>query len=549
MRTLSLILLLVGCTADDTDTEVVGPGTDETDSDSDSDTDTDDTDCVEVSVYVDADDDGWGDPDRMRMACEPDDGEVLQTGDCNDEEPAINPGEVEVCGDGLDNDCDGGAPDCRYEGDLDLYDHVSSLVDSRTDSAFGTAVALVPDLDGDGRAELLVGRPGDDRYRPGNGWAGVYAGLGRDVSSAEPIISFRRRKDNENLGAAVLGLHLGRGQEPDLVIAAPRAFRGDTEDVGAVHLIFDVTAGSEVDLGNNPGPVYTGSDRKDQAGRTLAAPGDVNGDGTVDLAISATQPTGDKPGRVYLVDGEGGKLADEAFTTVVGGSMFQRMGEILGAVGDTDGDGRGEIVAGAGSRTGATTRLWWFTSPASGTVQAEDAAAILDGGTTVTLQQGVVDGAGDVNDDGYDDVWVGAPAFADPGDQEGAVYLFHGPLEQGWSLDTADAVVSGTDVRQHLGSVVTGAGDLDSDGLPDLLAVTSPSSGIGEIVVVYGGISGSIDAPDARLVGDRSIRRLGQAADAGADLDGDGYLDAVFGAPGFLGDDGQVEILWGRIGY
>ncbi|MFK7930609.1 MAG: MopE-related protein, partial [Myxococcota bacterium] len=457
MRTLTLILALVACAGDDAETDTGSPWTDLTDSTDDTDTDTDtDTDCEEVEVFDDSDGDGWGDPETLTMACEPDEDQVLRGEDCDDTEGTTNPDADEVCGDGVDNNCDGGAPSCRLQGELQIGDHASIHTDSESGEGFGTSVAIVPDVDGDGRADLLIGRPGDNRYRPGNGWVGLYTGVGRDVSSMTPVITFRRRRDNENLGAGVLGLHLDGNTQTDLVLAAPRARRGSVLDVGAVHVIYDVKAGAEIELESNPGALFTGSDNKDQAGATLAAPGDVDGDGVIDLAISAVQPTGDKPGRVYLVNGSGGRLEDVAQTELVGPATHNRMGDILAAAGDTDGDGLGEVVVGAASRSAPTVTLWWYADPAEGVVQTAGASASLDGGTLMTLQAGVVDGAGDVNDDGYDDLWVGAPAFADSGDKEGAVYLFHGPITAGWALDDADAVVSGTSKNEHLGSTVTG---------------------------------------------------------------------------------------------
>jgi len=346
-----------------------------------------------------------------------------------------------------------------------------------------------------------------------------------------------------------LGLHLDGNTQTDLVLAAPRARRGSVLDVGAVHVIYDVQPGAEIELESTPGAVFTGSENKDQAGATIAAPGDVDGDGVIDLAISAVQPTGNKPGRVYLVNGSGGRLEDEAQTEMVGPATHNRMGDILAAAGDTDGDGVAEVVIGAASRTAPTVTLWWYADPADGVVQTDAASASLDGGTLVTLQAGVVDGAGDVNDDGYDDVWVGAPAFGDfGGDQEGAVYLFHGPISTDWALDSADAVVSGTAAGDHLGSSVTGGGDLDSDGIPDLIASADAGPGKEQIVVVYGGFTGSVDAPDATLGTDGGLRRLGQSLDAGGDIDGDGYLDAVFGAPGYTGDPASIAVLWGQTG-
>ncbi|MFK7928341.1 MAG: hypothetical protein AB8H79_09130, partial [Myxococcota bacterium] len=85
-------------------------------------------------------------------------------------------------------------------------------------------------------------------------------------------------------------------------------------------------------------------------------------------------------------------------------------------------------------------------------------------------------------------------------------------------------------------------------GIPDLIAGANSGPGKEQIVVVYGGFTGRIDAPDARLGTDGSLRRLGQSLDAGGDIDGDGFHDAIFGAPGYTGDDASIVLLWGQIG-
>ena len=533
MRLVPLLVLLAACPPGADDTSESDPvdtgGTDLTD-------DTDDP-CDEVAWYDDADEDGYGDPATEFMACEGEADQVRDGTDCDDSLPDVNPGELEVCNDGLDNDCDGAAPACRPEGVTPLIDHATVLVDTEEGEAYGTSVALVHDTDGDGRADILVGRPLDDRYRPGNGWVGLYTDVS-DLSTATPRSFFRLRLDNENLGAALVGPgDLDGDGDGDLVLAAPRVADGGSEDVGAVFLLTSPVPEGFVDLSAEPGVMLRGSGRKDQAGRTLAAPGDLDGDGNAEVAVGAPQPTGDKSGRVYLIPGNAtaGSLEGRALTEIEGGSMDQRVGEILGAVGDLDGDGVGEIVVGGGSRSGATTTLWWFASPEEGVVSVADADATLAGGIQVSLQQGVVDGAGDVNQDGYDDLWVGAPAIADLEDDDGAVHLFYGPLDDGWSLDSADGTLNGTEARQHVGTTVSGAGDLDNDGVPDLITASSPMTGGDQIMIVYGGIEGTIDAPDATMTGETGVRRTGQAIDAGLDVDGDGIPDAIIGAPGFGG--------------
>lgn len=62
---------------------------------------------VELEFFWDEDDDGYGQSEMTVVGCEAPDGYVSRDGDCDDALPAINPGKVENCTDGIDTDCDG----------------------------------------------------------------------------------------------------------------------------------------------------------------------------------------------------------------------------------------------------------------------------------------------------------------------------------------------------------------------------------------------------------------------------------------------------------
>ncbi len=90
---------------------------DEVDNDCDGDTDEDD--AVDASTwYLDDDSDDWGDEASSAIACDQPSGYAAESGDCDDTDDAINPGAIQFCGDGVDNDCSGDDPDCPVEGDL-----------------------------------------------------------------------------------------------------------------------------------------------------------------------------------------------------------------------------------------------------------------------------------------------------------------------------------------------------------------------------------------------------------------------------------------------
>ena len=144
---------------------------------------------------------------------------------------------------------------------------------------------------------------------------------------------------------------------------------------------------------------------------------------------------------------------------------------------------------------------------------------------------------GDVNDDGYDDILVGAFGVDTGGYAAGATYLFEGPISGLISASTATAKLVGEIPLDCSGWSVAGAGDYDGDGNQDMLVGAYKNGGAaaaaGAVYVVYGPASGTIDLSfsDARMLGVRSGDWAGYSVDNAGDFNGDGVDDIVVGAP------------------
>jgi hypothetical protein len=247
-------------------------------------------------------------------------------------------------------------------------------------------------------------------------------------------------------------------------------------------------------------------------GTAVDSVADVDGDGFDDLVIGfpAADEGGVLRGRVEVRSGRTLALLFQ----FSGDADFDQLGHVVAAVGDVDADGTEDV--GAGTVGGNYARVW-----------SGDDGMVLH--TFTTAQPGdllgkSIDGAGDVDDDGFDDVIVGtnrllvfAPGFARvySGQTGGTLYTFDG-----------DAPLDG------FGRAVAGGGDVDDDGYPDLLVGGPQLDGNGSDsggARVFSGFDGT-ELHD--LVGDASNDFFGASVDFAGDVDVDGFDDFVVGAPG-----------------
>ena len=417
----------------------------------------------------------------------PDDTDAPTGGDGTDTQPDTDSAGVDV------NDCvDDRSSDCS----VSLDDaHLTILGDLR-DQFLGFSAHGVGDVDGDGLDDLMIGAHWD--YSVANLGGAAYLVSGAVASSLEGTV---------------------------------------TAEIASIKLI---------------GDHYEG-----YAGTEVVRAGDLNGDGLDDLLISAI---GNEPveGRAYLVWGDpslsGERLLSDADVTLYGEHPDDFASYSMSS-GDVDGDGVPDLMIGAFGADvveddeGLTYLLRSSDGlELSGDVALADAGLIFVGEGTRHRAGRDVSYAGDVDGDGLDDLLIGALDYDgvdEPDDEVGAAYLILGAsvwLQSGLvNLAAADRRWVGLRRDAQAGHTVVGAGDVNGDGLDDML-VAAPGGYLhtardGEAYLILG-------ETGMMLAGPRSLTEayatfvssdhesIGGNMDAAGDVDGDGLADFLLGPIG-----------------
>ena len=455
----------------------------------------DDDASVDASTwYRDDDQDGYGEEERMTTSCLQPDGYAESPGDCDDDEPVVNPGMLEACNNGLDDNCDGSAGGCGFAGSEDLEPHGISGVDGG-----------------------YIAGPSGTR---------------------------------ENLGSGVYILDVTADGRSDLVLCGNGDMYGDDAG-GSVHLWYGTPVGYQELAGAGAhfygaGGLYLA----DSAGAVLAS--DIDGDGEAEVLIGASGYADgfSTTGQVLSIEpGQSGTRAVEpADIWAVGAQDEEFFGVGLQRADGFLGDGEYLLIGADGNSEWAASagKLYFVSLYAP---DARSAAATIVGTEASdyigTRQAPLID----LDGDGLDDLAIGTPYR---NDDEGVVTLFHGPLSGDYLIDDADTTISEPGTRSF-GRVLTTVVDPEGAGIGRLI-VTSAGAPDGDydgaVYILNGDLEGTkVLSEVAQAVVNGEVDQGGSQLrlDRG-DLNGDGTDDLLVGDPDFeqdeaIGNTGVVYLL------
>jgi hypothetical protein len=446
--------------------------------------------------YLDADGDGHGE-DRWTRQCDAAAGLAAVTGDCDDADPAVHPGTEELCGGG-DEDCDGSVDERGADGCTQVWD------DADGDGLGGGSATCLCEPG----AGALVGGDCDDADPD----RGLDCAEG-PVGAPEVVLLGHDAHDvaGWRLGAGASGLFVAGNGQTTWLLADPTA--GDVPAQAAATFsgaawmaVGDLGAdGAEDAVFVRASPdgsehwityVYTAPFSGDLPTESAAwswdspvagylgwynawIPGDIDGDDAPDLLIGSPASA----------------TADRVWQLTPAGVTERFAGEDLGtraAGADLDGDGRVDVVLGEGD-----TAVQVFYGPSDAVRSPGDADA------TLSMALALLASGGDLTGDGRDDLLVGTA---------GLVWVLPGPVSSGDPAALAAAAIGGEDAGDLVYPSAT-AGDLDGDGVFDLVVGDLLRGGTGAAYLFLGPLEGRQDATaaDLRVYGEASEDFVGGA--------------------------------------
>jgi hypothetical protein len=406
------------------------------------------------------------------------------------------------------------------------------LESNQADAMFGSSIAGAGDINADGASDIVIGARLYDinQNKTNEGAAFVFKGnvLSTPITESQPqVIQMTQADSRFGHTVSTAGDVNGDGYA-DIAIGAYN-FDGGQNDEGAVYIHHGGGAG----VNTIASKVIEGDQQNAQFGWAVASAGDVNGDGYGDLLVGARYFDNNhvNEGAAFVYHGSSLGLNTTAASIIESNQGNAWLGSAVASAGDVNGDGYSDVLIGslaydAGNTDEGMVFVYHGSADNIGPVEKSASAFTVSG----SLAGSSVSNAGDVNGDGLDDIVVGAPNYDGGQAGEGAAFIHFGNGTLGINSFVAFQT---NEVNAHVGTSVSGAGDVNGDGYDDVIVgATGAASGVqkGAAYVLHGNSGGiNVAAPAKTLF--YGNQGFGTSVSDAGDINRDGYDDVIVGAP------------------
>lgn len=307
---------------------------------------------------------------------------------------------------------------------------------------------------------------------------------------------------------------------------------------------------------------FDGVNAEDQVGTSLTSVGDIDADGYDDFAVGAPgyDDVFTNSGAVYLIYGDASEYSGTPsllpMAKFTGEADSDHAGYSVSGVGDVDNDGYDDFMVGAysndggGSDSGAVYLVYGKADRYTDTALY---TTVKFAGEAASDQFGYsVSGAGDVDNDGYDDLLIGAPGTES---FTGTAYLIYGQDTAYTGIVSLTNAVrfNGEDAGDFAGGSVSAAGYVNDDDFADFLIGSTQNNATGAAYLIYGRDNAYSEARrklsnrvNPRFVGEADGDNAGHYISSAGDVDNDGYDDFLVGADGYTSSTGAAYLIYGR---
>ncbi len=362
-------------------------------------------------------------------------------------------------------------------------------------------VATAGDVNGDGYSDIIIGAPYfDSGTKPNQGAVWIYKG-GASLSVLTEI--FYKLGDQEEAwfgySVSTAGDVNGDGYA-DVIIGAPKWDGADAQQNEGKIQIFH---GSASGIDTTPERTIEGGQANALFGTSVSFAGNVNGDAYADVIAGAPgyNNTLYAQGRVYVYHGSTSGIGTTANWEASTTGVRALMGWSVATAGDVNGDGYADVIVGAPDYSGEWERegrIFVWHGSSNGVNNNVDgtpanAAWLFDNSYTNYQWGWSVSSAGDVNGDGYSDIYAGTPYFTLADDENIGQARLHLGSATGLLVEY-ETFERGDVENNQFGYSVACAGDVNGDGYADIIAGEPGWDGIfsnmGRAYVWYGRSSG-----------------------------------------------------------